>query len=123
MTKTISKNIYLGFIFLSTACIPKFSCDKLAEDFKNNKTFNLVLHKKYNNYNSRDAYLYGSDIQTGYDTEFYDGTGYIAHNLDKFIVCDTLIKKAGQYSIIIKRGSKTILLPFSCVDKVYKDSI
>jgi hypothetical protein len=97
----------------------KFSCDEWANSFKDKKGFNLVLTKKKNNY-SRDAYFYGIDLSTKEPIEFYDGSGWIAQNFDKFNVGDTLIKNIGKYTITIKRKGKIIQVPFIC-DKTYAD--
>jgi hypothetical protein len=97
-----------------------FSCDVWAENVKNNKEFHLILTGKYNHNQSRDSYLYGIDLKTNQKTEYYDGSGWITRNLEKFYIGDTLVKAKGKYSIIIKRKSKTITVPFEC-DRIYND--
>jgi len=105
--------------FIYDSSTNKFTCDGWAKDFRDNKKFNLVLTHKVNNY-SRNAYLYGKDLTNEESTEFYDGGGWIAQNFNKFKIGDTLIKKLGKYTIMIKRKGETILIPFEC-DKIYQD--
>lgn len=96
-----------------------FTCDKWANDFRDDAQFNLVLTKKENSH-SRDAYFYGIDVASKKNTEYYDGGGWIAQNFSKFEIGDTLTKERGKYTIIIKRAGKILLIPFEC-DKVYSD--
>ncbi|MGZ3872272.1 MAG: hypothetical protein ACXVJD_05110 [Mucilaginibacter sp.] len=112
--------IFIAILYIIyDATSNKFTCDKWANDFRDNNGFNLVLTKKTNN-NSRNAYLDGVDLTNKETTEFHDGSGWIAHNFDKFNIGDTLTKKIGKYTIVIKRKGKTILIPFEC-DKIYRD--
>lgn len=110
----------MGIVFSLTSCLPEFSCDEWADSFKEDKMFHLVLDKKETN-TGRDVYFYGIDLSTKNYIEFYDGSGWIAGNFDKFNIGDTLIKNKGKYTIIIKRKGKVILIPFECNDKIYSD--
>lgn len=114
------RNWCLGAVIFFSSCLPEFSCDEWANDFRDNAKFNLVLTGKENNY-SRDAYFYGVDLYNKESTKFYDGGGWIAYNFAKFKIGDTLIKNSGKYTIIIKRKGTTILVPFKCSGKVYID--
>ena len=96
----------------------QFTCDKWANNFKNKEQFHLILTSK--NTNNKIGYLKGLDIVSKQYTEYEDGGGWIAQNIDTFKIGDTLIKKLGKYSVIIKRKDKTISLPFKCEDKIYK---
>ncbi len=128
------KHCLFSITFFLASCEHDASCDKIAKDFKDNAQFHLVLTEK-ENHHSRDAFFYGIDLKTKKEnTKFYDGSGWIAQNFDKFKVGDTLIKDAGKYTIIIKRGKKAILIPYVCqkyisdydrreIRKVYYDTV
>jgi hypothetical protein len=98
----------------------KFSCDEWANDFRDNANFHLILTKKETNNYSRGAYFYGIDLKNKQPTMYYDRSAWMAHNLDKFKIGDTLLKDVGRYGITIKRKGKIILIPFEC-GKVYVD--
>lgn len=106
--------------FICNAGSNNFSCDEWANSIRDEEEFNLVLTKKTNN-NSRNAYLDGVDLTNKETTEFHDGSGWIAHNFDKFKIGDTLTKKIGEYTIVIKREGKIIPIPFRCDNKIYED--
>jgi hypothetical protein len=118
--KFLNRNQWLAIFLFLSACKSEFTCDEWANSFRDDKKFNLVLTKKENNY-SRDSYFYGIDLNSNETTEFYDGSGWIAHSFDKFKIGDTLIKRPGRYTIIIKRKGKTVSVPFECSGKIYID--
>jgi hypothetical protein len=98
----------------------KFTCNKWANDFRNDVKVNLILKKKINNSDSRNVYLYGYNMETKHSTVFFDGGGWMSRNLDKFHIGDTIIKQKGKYTIYIKRKDQVISIPFKC-DKIYFD--
>jgi hypothetical protein len=129
----ILKYTGLAFILILASCLPDYSCDEAAKSFKDDYQFHLVLKEK-ENHMSNDSYFYGVDLETKENTRFYDGSGWIALNFDKFKIGDTLIKDIGKYTITIKRTGKTILIPYVCdgyskwndhepIHRVYYDTV
>jgi len=99
----------------------KSNGDEAANDFKDHVKLNLVLKKIANPGNDRGVYFYGTDLSDGESTEFSDEGGWIALNLDKFKIGDTLIKPIGKYNIFIKRKGKRFSIPFILDGKCYID--
>ncbi len=97
---------------------PKFSCDNFADDFKENFSGNLILMSK--KFGGGIATLSGIDLSTKNKVNNEDYTKWLIDNFDKFKIGDTIIKKKGKYTIIIKRKGQMVEIPFEC-DKVYKD--
>jgi hypothetical protein len=118
--KIIIKASILLIVVVMPSCVPTFTCDNWANGFRDGDEFHLILAKKENG-NSRDSYFYGTDLKYKGPTRYIDGGGWIERNFDKFKIGDTLIKDIGKYTIVIKRKGKTILLPFECNGKIYKD--
>jgi hypothetical protein len=126
--------VWMGLMLIFTSCLPNNSGDEIAKSFRDDKSFHLVLVKKEEKSDEREAYFYGIDLETKTNTEFYDGSGWMAENFDKFKIGDTLIKDKGKYSITIKRAGKTILIPYifdgyskwndhELIHKVYYDTL
>ncbi len=111
----------VALCMLLHSCLPEFSCDEWANDFRDSKEFNMILTKK-KNHMSRDVSLYGVDPKTKKDVDFVDGSGWIQLNLDSFKIGDTITKKIGKYTIVIKRRGSIKLLRFECGGKIYRDS-
>jgi hypothetical protein len=117
------KSIILSIfaVILLTSCPSKpFDCDKWANGFRDDSEANIVLSKIERN--GPLMYLYGKDVKTRQQTEFYEGTGWVSRIYHQFKIGDTIIKRKGKYTLVIKRRNKTIQIPMVCGDKVYKDN-
>ena len=126
MRKNLTYGVLAGVFYL-TSCLPNNTCDEIAKSFRDDEQFHLVLTEK--NHKGREAHLYGIDLKYKQETEFFDDSGWIEETFDKFQIGDTLLKDLGKYTIIIKRGHKTIKIPYECekfqgdstFKKVYQD--
>lgn len=121
----VKRNLYLfGILFLIVFVVffqrtHKFSCDAWANDFMKVEKFSLILTEKKAQA-SPDVYLTGIDVINKAKIEYHDSSGWIARNIDKFNIGDTLTKDIGKYAILIKRKNQIISIPCDCDGKTYK---
>jgi ribosomal protein L36 len=94
----------------------QFTCDGWANNFRDSFNCNIVLTQK--SFGSGIATLKGIDLVTKKEVTTEEGTKWLIDNFDTLKIGDTIIKKRGKYTILIKRKGRVFVIPMTCNEKV-----
>ncbi|MBD1392480.1 hypothetical protein [Mucilaginibacter glaciei] len=101
------------------SCAPDFSCEAWSNDFKTHDEFDIILKDIY--HNGRNVHLSGINPKTHGNVEYYNGGGWISHNIKQFEIGDTIRKDIGKYTIFVNRKGYKKKILFQCEGIVYQD--